>query len=165
MRPAYANPEDVAMIASLNSAPVVPPKTHRRGSPGTTRPLEAATRIDFGRALRIGVLRVPAEDFGSLSFDRLAGFERELFRLARRFPCASWIIDLSGIQVAGAALLGTLVRCGRAVSVTGARLVVCGDRGGLLHASRLNRTIGSFENVAEAMEYLESDDVTSERSA
>jgi anti-anti-sigma regulatory factor len=91
--------------------------------------------------------------FGSDAPRKIDHLRRELLLVARGCESQNIIIDLTQVQRYGAWFLGMLVGLAKCLRKSGKRLIVCGERFGLIHIFRLDQLIPSLPTVAQALDW------------
>jgi anti-anti-sigma factor len=108
-----------------------------------------------GPAVQILELNVPrAVDM--YEFDRV---NEEIARVTADDPAGRWVLDMSGSDYIGSAILGVLVNVRQRIRGGGGHLAVCGLSGALVHAMRTCSLYNLFsvaETRADAIRLVKS---------
>ena len=91
------------------------------------------------------------EDYGSLHTERLKALKREFMQLIARTNTDYLVVDMDAVSHLGAAFLKVLLDCDRVLSQLGRRLVLCGDRHGVLDSARLSHQLNVQHNWYDAI--------------
>lgn len=78
------------------------------------------------------IVTVPAENYGSTNIDLLQSLDSAFADLAVNTASISVVLDLCAIEISGSHFLACLDSLEKQLASTGRRLVVCGDRTGLI---------------------------------
>ena len=78
------------------------------------------------------IVTVPVANYGSTNFDLLMRLDSAFADVAGNTASLSVILDLSAIEISGSHFLACLDSLEKQLASTGRRLVVCGDRTGLI---------------------------------
>jgi anti-anti-sigma regulatory factor len=102
------------------------------------------------------VVRLAAADYGSLNASGVHGLFDRLSLAVRRSAARAVILDLSDVQMPGAAFLGRLPQLCDELAATAQQLIVCGDRHQLARTCRLHEVFPVLQDVSAALDWCDS---------